>query len=107
MASRPKVLLQSIVRPWQILDLIALEEPVPIARRDCTEVGHGFSQRSQQVLLLDHGSEQALILPLEISHVTVFIVRQHMSRLMHPMRSLLNDRPELLCGQESALDLLL
>jgi len=96
MAGSANILFQVVVGPRQVVDLVAVKEPVPITLGDFAEVCHGRSQGAQLVLLLCHGREQLLILLLEDAHVTLLGVGQQVSGLVQPTVGLPDGRPELL-----------
>src|SRR2546421_12216014 len=93
MTCRAKELFEVIVGPRQILDPIALEEPLPIAGSDLAEVGHSSSKISQQRLaLLDH-LQELLILVLKHVHLAFLLIGQQVSSLIDPLIGLPDGRP--------------
>ncbi len=82
MAGGAEELLQIIVGPRQIFDLVAVEEPVPITGSDFLEVYHCGSECAQPVLLLCHRLKPPLILLLEGGHSTLFGIGKQVSGLV-------------------------
>jgi hypothetical protein len=84
MACGAKELFQIIVGPRQIRDLIAVEEPIPIALRHLTEVGDCSSKIIQLPLLtLDHLQELPILLLKRLQRMLLRIGKQ-VGRLIDP-----------------------
>jgi hypothetical protein len=81
---RPKTLLQVIIGPGQIGDLIAVKESRPVTARDLEEVGQCRGEPSCGSSVPRHGTQQAAQATLHGCPSELVGVREDVSRPMHP-----------------------
>ena len=91
---RSKTLLQGVIGPGHIGDLIAVKEAWPVTARDLEEVCQGRGEPSCGSAVPRHGAQQAAQAMLHRGPSEVVGVREDVSRPMHPAVGDTHVRPQ-------------
>jgi hypothetical protein len=84
MARGAEEVLEVVVRPGQLWDLVALKEPEPVALGHGPEVRHRRRQPSGRRALVSHLGEQPAVGAPELVHVQAVSIREQVRGLVHP-----------------------
>ena len=93
-AMRPKGLLQVVIGPRQLRNLVAVKEPGPVTARYLEEVSQGRSERPGGRLVPRHRAQRATQALLHQRPGMVFLVGEDMSHPMYPTIGDTDVRPE-------------
>ena len=81
---RPKALLQVIIGPWQIRDLIAVEEPWPVTARDFQEVGQSRGEPPSGSPVPHHRAQQATQATFDSHPRVLVLIGEDVGHAMDP-----------------------